>query len=753
MKRLTPIIILFIFVVITFIIIKLIDNSHISSPNDITATTPASYPTIDTTITQSPDNSGFQNTSNNFETHFKPDPTSNNSITFNHQSSVISFYTPTHQNFGYLQPGVPNISKNTITYSDIFPSLDLRYTVSSTRLLEEFIAKDSSVTSQINSVSQNVSLTNIDNYTQNDNSISFYYKGKLMFSIPKPVLYELKDQRNRSYGIKYDIIKKNQHELIVTKKITPEGQQWLADPHRSYPIAIDLVIDNGDTSSNWVSSNSNLLISTQETTIKEEGTGSVKLTPTTSWYDYAWTYRIKLTVLHAQVSGNQADFPIYVNLADLPAGFHTHVNQTDARDIRVTTSDGVIELPREVVKYDSATDTGEMHFKYTNTLSSTVDTDVYIYYGNSGASDYLASDTYGRNNVWNSNYKAVWHLSSSSGGTAIDSSVNSYDSSSFNGSPTWQSSSKIGYGIGLSSPSNQWINFADNNDFDANTNNFTACLWMNPNTTGPQYAEPLGHRIGTGANNGWEFRWTATNTMQFLIDWGATTSTTVSGILSAGTWYYLCSSVDRAGSMVLYINGSSVNSTNISANVGVGISNTDYLRIGDYSGSNSYDFDGIIDEVTFSDTNRLAGWITTSYNNQNAPASFYSVSTEESILGQNVTRTVSPVDLSSYTSLTYWVRSNRTGQFMKFQFGESTSSEQTNNITINSANTWEQKTWDISGISSDARNAVTLYAFQVTDSSANFSFYFDNILTNSSDSPSTNNFNFEGLKFSGIKLN
>jgi hypothetical protein len=68
------------------------------------------------------------------------------------------------------------------------------------------------------------------------------------------------------------------------------------------------------------------------------------------------------------------DFPVYVDLSDLPAGFHTNCNQTDARDIRVTRSDGVTECAREVVSYDSTNDKGELHFK-ANSISSSADTD------------------------------------------------------------------------------------------------------------------------------------------------------------------------------------------------------------------------------------------------------------------------------------------------------------------------------------------------------------------------------------------
>ena len=100
-------------------------------------------------------------------------------------------------------------------------------------------------------------------------------------------MYETGNLSQTSSGVVYEI-KEDQGQLIITKVITKEGRAWLSDPKRVYPIAIDLVIDNaealseatvidnGDTSSNWTSSDATNSTVSQETTIKQEGTGSVK---------------------------------------------------------------------------------------------------------------------------------------------------------------------------------------------------------------------------------------------------------------------------------------------------------------------------------------------------------------------------------------------------------------------------------------------------------------------------------------------
>ena len=92
-----------------------------------------------------------------------------------------------------------------------------------------------------------------------------------------------------------------------------------------------------------------------------------------------------------------------------------------------------------------------------------------------------------------------------------------------------------------------------------------------------------------------------------------------------------------------------------------------------------------------------------------------------------ITTTKSATNLSEYSQITFYVRSSIAGSHWRFQFGESTSSEQTYDITINSADTWEKKTWDISGISESARDAVTLYAFKNLTGVSSESFYFDDI--------------------------
>ena len=151
-----------------------------------------------------------------------------------------------------------------------------------------------------------------------------------------------------------------------------------------------------------------------------------------SWYNSSWKYRVKITIDHSKVGSDLTDFPVYVDLSTLPSGFHTNV-KSDGGDIRVTRSDGTTECPREIVFYDAANDKGELHFK-ANSLSSTSDTDFYIYYGNASASDYATDATYGARKVWTNGYVGVYHLQATSG-TQKNSATGSDDLSVSNGTP------------------------------------------------------------------------------------------------------------------------------------------------------------------------------------------------------------------------------------------------------------------------------------------------------------------------------
>ncbi len=192
---------------------------------------------------------------------------------------------------------------------------------------------------------------------------------------------------------------------------------------------------------------------------------SPKTSLAASWYNSNWPYRVKVTIDHTKASSTLTDFPVYLNLNNFNSNFFSHI-RSDGGDVRITESDGVTEIPREVVSVNTTSSTGEVYFK-ASSISSATDTIFYIYYGNASATEPVASSTYGAQNVWTNGYVGVWHLQSTSW---LDSTSNSYNGIGYNNVST--TSGPLGNAV-VSDGGTKYIDFGDKSNFDFGTNNFT----------------------------------------------------------------------------------------------------------------------------------------------------------------------------------------------------------------------------------------------------------------------------------------
>lgn len=200
-----------------------------------------------------------------------------------------------------------------------------------------------------------------------------------------------------------------------------------------------------------------------------------------AWFNGDWSSREKITIKASQVNSDLNEFPVYLNLADLPDSFFTSVNGTGA-DIRMTLADEITETSFELVEIDTVNGTGELWFK-APFLSSTTGTDFYIYYGNPGATAYTDSDPYGTHNVWSNGFVAVYHMNENPTGAIIDSTSfgnNGTSAGAMNSSDLI--SGKVGKALDLDGV-NDLITINDDNSLDFGTNDFAASLWLNINSS------------------------------------------------------------------------------------------------------------------------------------------------------------------------------------------------------------------------------------------------------------------------------
>ena len=340
------------------------------------------------------------------------------------------------------------------------------------------------------------------------------------------------------------------------------------------------------------------------------------------WLSASWLRRSKITIKGTLVNGAQTDFPVYVNLDDLPDSFFASV-QSDGDDIRITTSNGLTEVPFELVSIDTIAKIGELHFKAT--LASTTDTDFFIYYGNSGASGYGPTATYGRNNVWTNGYQAVYHLGTDPSATMTDSTVNGRNLTSVGGMTAGNStSSPVGKGVTFDGVNDRFTNAA----FAWSSAPVTVTAWSRVNTSEVQNSNLFGFTAAGSERLATHAPW-SDNT----IYWDYGTCCAVPGRISANYTAYrdkwthigLVSAGGAGAFMGIYLDGALITSITNSDNpptlTGLAIGSTDPAGGAFHRGR--------IDEFRIASVARAAGFISTERTNQSNPTGFYALSAEE----------------------------------------------------------------------------------------------------------------------------
>ncbi len=374
-----------------------------------------------------------------------------------------------------------------------------------------------------------------------------------------------------------------------------------------------------------------LITTTAEGGIVKSDSNNAAVTKEKNKCDSLWPHRIKITIDSTKVEDDLVGFPIYVNLADLPADFHTNV-RSDGGDIRVTAADGKTELPREVVFYNSSNNTGELHFKNTGTLSSASDTDFYIYYGNAGAVDYPVASDYGRNNVW-TDYEAVYHLEDATDSSGNERTLTQQGTTAFDTTAQKLAGKYADFGA---AGGNSLFRLNDNYGLIHNDPQSWS-FWYKIHTLNADDSQVIffskaAENNGAGGY-GWYVTWYSDKSNPLLYWTRMNTSADGDFLneaitLATSTWYHTAQTFDG-----------------VSTNEGWrdGISKGTWVSSGDYSGANDQGFTlggwwvpgtpgtlrGAMDEFRLFKGKYPAGWVKTEYNNHNSANTFYSVGSQE----------------------------------------------------------------------------------------------------------------------------
>ena len=351
----------------------------------------------------------------------------------------------------------------------------------------------------------------------------------------------------------------------------------------------------------------------------------------------AWPYWQTITINHAKVSGTaQTNFPVLINLAS-NTGLQNHA-QSSGNDIMFIASDGVTVLPYEREAYTSGTGALVAWVKIP-ILSNTVDTVVYMYYGNASA-----PDQQNKTNVWDSNYQGVWHLSQTPTGTSGDmaDSTAGANNGTSHGSPLpAPAAGQIDGCITLTNANSNYISTA-NSFAETTTNSVTVQAWIKTTTTSSNKVVGLESvQTGTGAVQADRQLYLDESGKARFGTYGTAANYAIStSTVNDGNWHSLVGIRDNTATNVyIYVDGV----LQATAASPVGQSYTGWWRIGSYHinatqwGGNDGYFGGSVDEVRVSQVARSAGWVATEYNNQSSPGAFYAIGTEATNLAANLT--------------------------------------------------------------------------------------------------------------------
>lgn len=440
------------------------------------------------------------------------------------------------------------------------------------------------------------------------------------------------------------------------------------------------------------------------------GTGACQVLSTTATvtvlppFASGYCYRKKVTIDSDQVSGSAdlTNFPVLISVTDADlrtVANNGNVEDANGHDITFTTSDGTTGLNHEIISY-TATTGAYVAWVNVPTVSYNSDTEIYMYYGNSGVSGDPSTTA-----TWNSDYVAVWHLEEDPNGdvagSILDATSNNNDGQPQGTMTTAdQVAGQIGSAIDFDG-TDDYITVPDAASLQVTDNTITLSAWVD---TEGDLDNDEGF-ILKGANNDESY-------MLGTNDAGASNeqirgrinnsgNNFQGGQISTTAWSYAVVVYDGTN-VIGYVDGVQQFSSAFSTNIDAGIGEAVLLGTrADLTGTRF--FEGILDELRISEAAHTAGWVTTEYNNQSSPSTFYTFSGEEYPHdGGTATAASSEIDYNTSTTIT--LTDQESGGTILWQ-------SSTDNVTFT----------DIGGETSTTLNTgnlttTTYYRAEVTDS-------------------------------------
>jgi hypothetical protein len=334
-----------------------------------------------------------------------------------------------------------------------------------------------------------------------------------------------------------------------------------------------------------------------------------------------WGKRVKMTIDHDDIDSALSDFPVLIYLSSSSGRYSDDVSfifdelggDADRMKIAVTEGDGLTQCYVEIEGWDDANERAWLWVRVPS-ISSSADTELYLYYnsGHADNTDYVGdTDSTPADAVWDDNFKAVWHLGESTGGTGAvkDSTYNSNDGTD-SGGPTLGVAGKMGNAIHFDG-GNDYVLVPDDVSLRLG-GGLTIEAWINIDIWG-NWDDIVFKGGGSPSNSDYQFAlvsnglaWDGTKSGSWRTKYFPTSQDT-------GTWIHAVVTHDTV-TVKCYRDGSEINSQ---SDAGAIYESTYQLGISREGAAASGYLDGRIDEIRISNTPRSSAWIRTSYESEN----------------------------------------------------------------------------------------------------------------------------------------
>lgn len=323
-----------------------------------------------------------------------------------------------------------------------------------------------------------------------------------------------------------------------------------------------------------------------------------------------FSYRKKITISTTYIDADLTNFPLLVHLsADSDVGLHT---QSTGNDIMFTASDGKTVLPYERESWSGGGGSAATANFWVRvpTLDDAVDTDIYMYYGNSSAGDMSNAAA-----VWDTNFKGVWHLKETSG-SHYDSTRNNNDSSTVSVTTQGSATGKVNGADSFNGTSN-YVEMPGSSSLNITGTAITMSAWAYFTGEGTGNHFIVSKKFGDSLQFGLG-RYFSTNYYPHKVFMGLYTSSwgdrVISGTtLDDNTWYYITGTYDGTYASI-YINGAIDNAYGVTGSITGNSSDRTTIGCDAYATWNEF-AEGTIDEVRISGSTRSAAWIKFEYHN------------------------------------------------------------------------------------------------------------------------------------------